>query len=172
MLQPPMHQVTCMSKNPLIPSLPPAAWLVTMLVLPIGWEGDSAVRSASILSALLWTGGAWWWQSPSSTRMVTVTRNHSLHLPEHQYSQLAFVPHFGHCCAFFAILHWLVPIVCSTGWACLQEIAYLPKLAAEQGGTGRESLIDFSFYYQLYSLSCKGTTSLLHLSVLLYCFCC
>lgn len=95
-LQPPMHQVTCTSKNPLIPSLPPATRLVMTLVLPIGWEGDSAIRSVPMLSARLWTGEAWWWQSPSSTHMVTVTRNHSLHSPKYQRSQLAFVPHFRH----------------------------------------------------------------------------
>lgn len=65
--------------------------------------------------------------------------------------------------SIFATFHWLIFLGHCTSWAHLQEILYLPKLAAEWGCVGGESPSSFSFYV------CRGLslatvfTSLLHL---------
>ena len=115
------------------PSSAPWLWLGVCRVGEPGWAPYAAKESGTCMG----TCGQ--------------TRYHGLHSPSPALlkaltQQTSFHAAFSASSSIFAIFHWLIFLRCSTSQACLQEILYLPKLAAEWGCMGGESPSCFSFY--------------------------
>lgn len=97
----------------------------------VGWGDGWAPRAAEESSSCMGTHGWTWYHHQSPLPPPA--------LPKALTQQSSFHAVLSEPLSSFAIFHWLVSLQLSSSWARLQEIPYLPKLAAEWGCMGGEA---------------------------------
>lgn len=116
----------------------------------LGWAPRAAKESGTCMGTCGWTRYCGL-RSPSPALLKALTQQTSLHAA------------FSAPSSIFVVFHRLIFLGHCTSWALLQEILYLPKLAADRECVRGESPSCFSFYVCCGPSLTMVFTSLLHL---------